>query len=541
LQRYQGGPQPTDSGEVSFGATSGSTRACWRKSQEDDFLYRILFERAADGMLLVTGEESILAANTQACHILKRSREEISLAGLGALFDPEGPSLETARRGWRQYGSFTGELSLVRGNKEVFPAELVVAACEDGGREIMSVVFRDITGRKRMQEKSKHIMNALVALHEAGRVLTSTLELEQIGKRFLEVVRRVAGFDAMVLHLQTDDGGLRVLCAFGPDRLRQEASGSPEAYAARCATLETKDSRVFRLRGAERRSCSLAGFCLPLLIQERIIGLLEAYGAAVTREPLTIETLKSLASQAASALENARLYRKVAERESRLEELVGKLLVSQEQERRRMAREVHDGLTQVAISSHQTLQAFADDYPPNTPAGAERLNRVLELARETVREARYVIADLRPTVLDDFGLAAALRLNVERLRADGWEITYDEALGEKRLPPDLETALYRVAQEALTNLRKHALTKTNAHVLLIRRDNNIRLEVRDGGSGFAPREVSERGEAGECVGLSSMQERIALIGGRFQIYSRPEGGTSVAAEVPLRESGEVGS
>jgi PAS domain S-box-containing protein len=514
---------------------------CWMESQEDDFLYQILFERAADGMLLVTGEESILAANAQACHMLKRSREEISLAGLGALFDPEGPSLETVRREWRKYGSFTGELTLVRGNKEVFPAELVVAACEDGGREKVSVVFRDITGRKQMEAKSKSIMNALVALHEGGRVLTSTLELEQIGKRFLEVVRRVAGVDAAVLHLQTDDGGWSVLCAFGPDRLRQEASGSPEAYAARRAMLETKDSRLFRLRGSERRSCSLAGVCLPLLIQERIIGLLEVYGAAVTREQSTIETLKSLASQAASALENARLYRKVAERERRLEELVGKLLVSQEQERRRVAREVHDGLTQVAISSHQTLQAFADDYPPNTAAGAESLNRVLELARETVREARYVIADLRPTALDDFGLAAALRLNVERLRADGWEITYREALGEERLPPDLETALYRVAQEALTNLRKHALTKTSAHVLLIRRDNNIRLEVRDGACGFDLREVSERGEASECVGLSSMQERIALIGGRFQIYSRPEGGTSVAAEVPLPEAGEVGN
>jgi len=235
------------------------------ESQENNFLYRILFERAADGMLLVTGEDSILAANTQACHILKRSREEISLAGLGALFDSEGPSLETARREWRQYGSFTGELSLVRGNKEVFPAELVVTACQDGGREIMSVVFRDITGRKQMEEKSKRSMNALVALHEGGRVLTSTLELEQIRKRFLEVVRRVAGFDAAVLHLQTDDGGWRILCSFGPDRLRQEVNGSPEAYAARRATLETKDSRLFRPRGPKGGAALWQGFACRYL------------------------------------------------------------------------------------------------------------------------------------------------------------------------------------------------------------------------------------------------------------------------------------
>ena len=282
------------------------------------------------------------------------------------------------------------------------------------------------------------------------------------------------------------------------------------------------------------------GFCLPLVIQDRIIGLAEVYGAAVHGDQTSIEILETLSNQAASILENARLYRKLDERERRLKELVGKLLVSQEQERRRVAREVHDGLTQVAIGTHQSLQAFADDHPPNTAAGDERLNRVLELARETVREARYVITDLRPTALDDFGLAVALRLNVERLRADGWEISYDEALGEERLPTDLETTLYRVAQEALANIRKHALTRRTAHVILTRRYNKVRLEVSDWGSGFVRRKVSERVRLGECVGLSSMQERMALVDGRCRIYSRTGGGTSVVAEAPLSESREEG-
>jgi len=511
---------------------------------EDDLFYRILFERAVDGIVLATGEGSILAANTRACHLLKRSREEISLAGLGALLDPNGPSLETVRQQWRQYGSFTGELSFVRGNQEVFPSEVVVAVCEHGGIEKVSVNFRDITTRKQMEEKSKSIMSALVALHEAGRVLTSTLELEEAGKRFLEIVRRIAGFDAAVLRLQSEDRGWRVLCAFGPERLRQEADRSPEAYAARRAALKTKDSQRFRIRQSEKQSSQqsshLAGFCLPLVIQDRIIGLAEAYGAAVHGEQTNIESLETLTSQAAGILENAQLYRKLAGRERRLEEVIGKLLVSQEQERRRVAREVHDGLTQVAIGTHQSLQAFADDHPPNTAAGDERLNRVLELARETVREARYVITDLRPTALDDFGLVAALRLNVERLRADGWEISYDEALGEERLPTDLETTLYRVAQEALANIRKHALTRRTAHVVLTRWYNKVRLEVSDWGSGFDRRKVSERVRLGECVGLSSMQERMALVDGRCQIYSRTGGGTSVVAEAPLSESREGG-
>jgi signal transduction histidine kinase len=146
---------------------------------------------------------------------------------------------------------------------------------------------------------------------------------------------------------------------------------------------------------------------------------------------------------------------------------------------------------------------------------------------------------LRPTTLDDFGLAAALRLKVEALRAEGWTIRYDEALGEERLPTDLETVLYRVAQEALTNVRKHALTRS-VLITLRRQENKVRLEVRDAGCGFDRHEASERVDLGEHVGLSSMQERIVLLGGECRIYSRPGAGTSLAAEVPLPGSREVG-
>lgn len=197
-----------------------------------------------------------------------------------------------------------------------------------------------------------------------------------------------------------------------------------------------------------------------------------------------------------------------------------------------MAHEVHDGLTQVAIATHQSLQAFADEYPPENATGQARLDRVLQLARQTVREARHVITDLRPTTLDDFGLAVALRLKVEKLRADGWDVEYEEALGGKRLAADIETALYRVAQEALTNVRKHALT-SRVCIVLARQDGKVRLKVRDAGCGFDQREVFDRTDQDEHVGLSSMQERITLLRGQFQIHSRLGVGTSVVAEVPL--------
>jgi PAS domain S-box-containing protein len=225
----------------------------------------------------------------------------------------------------------------------------------------------------------------------------------------------------------------------------------------------------------------------------------------------------------------------LVERGRRLKELVGKLLVAQEEERRRVAYEVHDGLTQVAIAAHQHLQAFSDDHPAGSTVGEGELDRPMELAQRTVKEARRVIEGLRPTTLDDFGLAAALRLRVEELKNEGWEIGHEEALGEERLSPEIETALYRVAQEALTNVGKHART-TKACITLTRRGGKVRLEVRDEGRGFDPSAGSADDGPGERVGLSSMRERVALLGGELRITSEPGVGTSLVAEVPLSAS-----
>jgi PAS domain S-box-containing protein len=209
-----------------------------------------------------------------------------------------------------------------------------------------------------------------------------------------------------------------------------------------------------------------------------------------------------------------------------------------EAERHHVAYELHDGLAQVAVSAHQHLQAFASHYRPPSPQARAELERTLELAQHTVREARRLIAGLRPTALDDFGLASALHLHVEAMRSEGWTISYDEGLGSERLPPTLETTLYGVAQEALTNTRKHAST-TQARLRLVRQEATIRLEVEDAGCGFEPGTALHAVSLGEHVGLREMQERVALVGGQLQISSKPGAGTLVVAEVPLAATGEL--
>lgn len=232
----------------------------------------------------------------------------------------------------------------------------------------------------------------------------------------------------------------------------------------------------------------------------------------------------------------ARAYRSLSESERRFRSLVGEVMAAQEEERKRVAYEVHDGLAQTATAAHHLLRAFAQRYPPGSAEARQALDRAVELVQQTVGEARQVIADLRPTVLDDFGLATAIRQQVERLEGDDRRVEYEETLGAERLPAAVETALYRVAQEALTNVRKHAAAD-RVSVTLRRTKGTVFLSVKDWGNGFrlpgGTRRARRRIEPGERVGLSSMRERMALLGGGFEIRSEPGLGTEVLAEVPL--------
>ena len=431
------------------------------------------------------------------------------------------------------------EVPFVRRGGSRFCANTTTTALHDRGGKLrgFSVVTQDITEQKEVEEALKRSLGVQLALYQAGRILGSSLEWEEIGSRLLEVVRRVSNLTAAVISVPNEDGELSIWRSSGLDGLWRQARFAPEALSARRKVLETRERRLLRLRHPDDpEGRCLVGLYLPLLVQDRLIGVLEAYGPDTLVEE-GAETLYSLAIQAASALENARLYTELSERENQLRDLVGKLIMAQEEERRRVAYDVHDGLAQTAAAAHQHLQAFARHHTICSAEDQEELDEVLELVRELVGEARQVIYDLRPTVLDDFGLAAAVRLQVATLRAEGLEIDLKESLGEGRLPQEVETTLFRVAQEALTNIRKHAQA-AKARVVLDHPGNAARLLVSDEGRGFRPNGATTRNGRGEKIGLSGMRERVSLLGGRFEVHSEPGRGTTIAAEVELPEKGE---
>jgi len=225
-----------------------------------------------------------------------------------------------------------------------------------------------------------------------------------------------------------------------------------------------------------------------------------------------------------------------------LNDLVGKLVLGQEEEQRRVAYEVHEGLAQVATAAHLRLQTVSLGHSPEAGRSQADLEQALKLIQQTISDARRITANLRPTVLDDFGLPAAISLEVQRLREEGYRVEYEEGLGDERLPAMAENALFRIVEEALTNIQKHAQTR-KMRIELRRREGEVYLEVRDYGRGFdLDARSSGSGLLGNTVGIARMREWALLLGGQLKIHTKLGAGTSVVAKVPLpTHEGSFGS
>ena len=187
----------------------------------------------------------------------------------------------------------------------------------------------------------------------------------------------------------------------------------------------------------------------------------------------------------------------------------------------------------MASAAHARLQTFSSQRDsPDTERSQADLEQALKLIRQTISDARRITANLRPTVLDDFGLTAAISLEVERLREEGYRVEYEERLGDERLPAMAENALFRVVEEALTNIQKHAQTR-KVRIEVRRREGEVYLEVRDYGCGFDLEATSPGSEFGTTIGIARMREWALLLGGNLEIHTKPGRGTSVVAKVPL--------
>ena len=248
-----------------------------------------------------------------------------------------------------------------------------------------------------------------------------------------------------------------------------------------------------------------------------------------------VRLLTSIGSLVAGAVHQARLHRRLAAREQAAEQFAEQVIAAQEAERRRLAGDIHDGITQRLVSLAYHLDAAGDAAGRAGGDAARELARARELVALTMDEAHAAIAGLRPPVLDDLGLADALA----SLARSVAQVRVTVVGAECPLPEHVMIALYRIAQEALQNVVKHAQA-TSAKVELRCDDATAVLRVTDDGRGF---DLAQAGavaggtvaaDAGTGYGLRSMAERAELVDGRLTVTSRPGIGTTVTAAVPVR-------
>ncbi|HEU5317066.1 MAG TPA: GAF domain-containing sensor histidine kinase, partial [Chloroflexota bacterium] len=384
-------------------------------------------------------------------------------------------------------------------------------------------------------------LDELITLYGAGQAISSSLEIRDVLDGILDMSRRLIRADCCLI-TGTDALGEPVVLA--------ESGAGSEWLAYRstpsvCLTINAV------LRDGALRPVGIppvTGWCIGLKVRQKVIGTLEVYARGGTPRYDESYLLNGLATQAAIAIENAKLYQEVRRKESHLQDLVERMIQAQEEEQRRVAYDIHDGLAQMMVSAHQHLQTFGIHHRRNDSRADESLAKGLFMLQKSIEEVRKVIAGLRPAELDDLGLVPAIQLYVQSLRDDlGWQIELVEEVGRERLPATVEVTAYRIIQEALNNARRHGEAK-RARIEVRRDEQVLELLVRDWGQGFDVAALDGLGAgdtegghvvAGRHVGVHGMRERANLLGGSFDIESAPGEGTTVHVRLPILADGDA--
>ncbi|HEY2353741.1 MAG TPA: GAF domain-containing sensor histidine kinase [Gaiellaceae bacterium] len=379
----------------------------------------------------------------------------------------------------------------------------------------------------RLYETATRWSAQLESLNEVMNVLVTEFDLDTLLELVARELREL--IDARFVAISLPQGDAL--------RMAAVAGAGAEEYAGIELSPRSKSMRVLARRRSERvdsvlddpeveqeaarRLAARSALYVPLLVRDQAIGVIVAHDKQGADVRFTDEDLRLAEVFAARAAVAVELRQRVAR------DALRRVVNAQELERRRLARELHDETGQALTSillGLRGLEGVQDETELATAVGEVR-----ELVRSTLQDVRRLAVELRPKALDDFGLVAALeRLTDNFAEHTGIAVEFVPNLpGDGRFPPEVETALYRLVQESLTNIVKHAQAKS-VSIVLTRRSDSVSVIVEDDGVGFEP----DR-QDGDGIGLLGMRERVGLFGGRVVVESRPGAGTSLVAEVPL--------
>ncbi|MFQ5898622.1 MAG: GAF domain-containing protein [Candidatus Methylomirabilia bacterium] len=409
-------------------------------------------------------------------------------------------------------------------------------------------VMKDITERKRAEEALRQRAERLRVLREIDQAILAARSQETIAQAALGHIRRLVPCNRAsiaVFDLETHVCTMLAADVSGESRVVAGAR-FPLAAVAEIEEIRQGKVRVVDdisllsevppvvqiLKGEGVRSLLVA----PLTCQDELMGSLnlgaDHPGAFA---PEHVEIVAEVADSVAVAIQNTRLFEEVRAASERLQNLSRRLVEVQEAERRRIARELHDEIGQVLTGLKLTLEMNM-----RLPAGAVGASLVEAKAQvnDIIGKVRELSLALRPAMLDDFGLLSVLLWHFERYTVHtNVQVTFEQAgLEGRRFRPEIETAAYRIVQEALTNVARHAGV-SEVTVRLWTEPNTLYLQIQDRGSGFDP----EAAQASRiCSGLTGMRERTLLLDGHLTLESAPGAGTRLMAELPLGDSGRNG-
>jgi signal transduction histidine kinase len=381
----------------------------------------------------------------------------------------------------------------------------------------------------RLYESATRWLRQLEVLNEVGNALVGEMELGRLLELVADRLRELLGARLVLIMLPGQEEALGVAAAAG--------EGTEGLVGTLFQANLSKSGRVLERRRSERVDSVLddpevdqevarrfgfaTGLYVPLILHDRAIGVMTAHDKLGPDPRFADEDLRLAETFAARAAVAVDLSERVAR------DALRRVVAAQELERKRLARELHDetgqALTSILLGLKEVEEA-RDQAEAHAATAALR-----ELVVGTLHAVRRLAVELRPKALDDFGLVPALERLAETFgEQTGIEVDFQATIGEQRLPAEIETALYRIVQEALTNVVKHA----GAHrvsVVLARKDAAMTAVIEDDGRGF-----EAGGTHASGLGLVGIRERLGLLHGRLAIESTQGSGTTIVAEVPLR-------
>jgi PAS domain S-box-containing protein len=510
-----------------------------------DDAYRLLFEDHPQPMWLFDAETfAFLVVNDAAVRKYGYSREEFLARTLLDIRPPEDVArlLEVVARG-RQRGDAIDEAVHRCKDGTILNVTVTVSYATLEGRPVGLAIPYDVTDRQRALEAAEAGRREAEILAGLARAIGATLDVDVVLQQAVEAAWQLSASDLAVIALRDPHSDTM--------RIRYEA-GQSRSGVYKGFTLERgkgigglawergwpvrtdnrlEDPRISRdYDHAVHDEGIVTTLAVPILIDNEVEGLLWVNNRSP--RPFTERDeviLIRLATYAAIALRNAQLFEHVQSANERLAALSRQLIEVQEAERRHLARELHDDLGQLLTVLWLNLVRLREDPGP---LRSEQLDESLRSVSHLVEEVRSRSLDLHPSVLDDLGLVPALEWYVERHAGSaGLSATVSAEPGGLRWPPEIEGACFRVTQEALTNVARHARAR-NVRVELRRLPSALELTIRDDGVGFDVEAARRNAMQGESLGLLGMQERVQLAGGRLTIDSTPGAGTRIRVSFP---------